>query len=85
MVGHPGTRRLFAVPGRPSAPKIIEQALKVAVEATLAACRGVLEMTGEVLRAPIVPTLVDMSKEADMVVMGCRGQGAVERACAGIG
>ncbi len=37
----------------------------------------------EVLHAPITPALVDLSKQADMVVVGCRGQGAVARTLLG--
>lgn len=40
-------------------------------------------MTSEVLYAPIVPALVDLSKQADMVVVGCRGEAAVARALLG--
>jgi nucleotide-binding universal stress UspA family protein len=57
------------------ARQIIEQAHKVAVEAGSPSRAS--QVTSEVLHAPIVPTLVDMSKQADMVVVGCRGQGAV--------
>lgn len=32
---------------------------------------------------PPVPTLIDLSKEAQMIVVGCRGQGALERALLG--
>jgi nucleotide-binding universal stress UspA family protein len=61
--------------------RIIEDAYKVAVDAT--ATSRASQVTSEVLYAPIVPTLVDLSSEADMVVVGCRGQGAVARALLG--
>ena len=35
------------------------------------------EVTSEVLFSPTVPTLVDLSKEAQMLVVGCRGRGAL--------
>ena len=63
------------------ARQIIEHAHKVAVEA--AAPGRASQVTSKVLHAPIVPTLVDLSKQADMVVVGCRGQSAVERAVLG--
>jgi len=63
------------------ARQIIEQAHKVAVEATSPGRAP--HITSQVLHGPIVPTMVELSKEADMVVVGCRGQGAVSRALLG--
>ncbi|MBS4730740.1 universal stress protein [Mycobacterium sp. SM1] len=63
------------------AREIIEAAHKLAVEA--GASRRASAVTSEVRYAPVVPTLVDLSQEADMVVVGCRGQGAVARALLG--
>jgi nucleotide-binding universal stress UspA family protein len=60
---------------------LIEEAHKLAVEAS--SHGRTPHITGEVLYAPIVPALVDLSKQADMVVVGCRGQGAVTRALLG--
>jgi nucleotide-binding universal stress UspA family protein len=37
------------------------------------------EINSERFVAAPVPTLVDLSKEAQMVVVGCRGQGALRR------
>lgn len=42
-----------------------------------------LQVTGEVLLGPILATLVEMSERADMMVVGCRGEGAVSRALLG--
>ncbi len=63
------------------APRIIEQARKVAEGAVAASWAS--NVTSEVLHAPIVPVLLDLSKDADLVVAGCRGQGAVARALLG--
>ncbi|NIH97023.1 nucleotide-binding universal stress UspA family protein [Mycolicibacterium fluoranthenivorans] len=63
------------------ARQTIQDAHKVAVEA--AAGRGDLQIDSEIVEAPIVPALVNLSTEADMVVVGCRGQGAVARALLG--
>ena len=41
--------------------------------------RGVVDIGDEVSAGPIVPTLVDLSKGSDMIVVGCRGQGPVDR------
>ena len=37
-----------------------------------------IEVRHQVLPAAVVPTLVDMSKDADLVVVGCRGLGGVQ-------
>ncbi|MBJ7338155.1 universal stress protein [Mycolicibacterium sp.] len=33
----------------------------------------------EIAAGPIIPTLVDLSKGADLIVLGCRGQGPLDR------
>jgi nucleotide-binding universal stress UspA family protein len=49
-----------------------------------AAARGSkLQINTEVVFAPLVPALVDLTKEAQMTVVGCRGQGAFSRALIG--
>jgi len=61
--------------------RIIEEAHKLAVDATSQSRAS--QIAGEVLYGPIVAKLVDLSKQADLVVVGCRGQGSV--ACALLG
>jgi nucleotide-binding universal stress UspA family protein len=63
------------------ARQIVEDARKVAVEVT--APDRASQITCQVLYAPVVPALVDLSEQADMVVVGCRGQGAVTRSLLG--
>ena len=41
------------------------------------------EITSELCAAAPIPTLVDLSKEAQMVVVGCRGQSALRRVLLG--
>lgn len=41
------------------------------------------QVAGEVLLGQVVANLVDLSKRADMMVVGCRGEGAVARALLG--
>ena len=54
--------------------RIIDEAVSIVEEATRAT--GPIRVKSEMYYSAVVPTLVDMSKEADMVVVGCRGQGA---------
>lgn len=64
------------------AHQLLEEALKVATEA--AQPSGGYELTSEVLfDAPILPTMIDLSKQVQMVVVGCRGQTAIARALLG--
>lgn len=59
----------------------LEEAYKIALE-TASPSRA-SQVSSEVLYAPILPTLIDLSRQADMVVVGCRGQTAVARALLG--
>lgn len=63
------------------ARQIVEEAHKVAVDAI--SRRRAQQVTAEVLHGAIVPALVDLSKHADMIVVGRRGRGAVARALLG--
>ncbi|GLP76728.1 universal stress protein [Mycobacterium antarcticum] len=55
---------------------VVARAREVVVDAV---GRGIVEVDGEVSVGPIIPTLVDLSKGSDMIVVGGRGQGPVDR------
>lgn len=57
------------------AQKVIDDALALVSDAAGA---GALEVEHRVVSGPKVPTLVDLSKDAEMVVVGCRGLGGVQ-------
>jgi nucleotide-binding universal stress UspA family protein len=57
------------------AGEFIKSAIKVAEEST--GEHGPVQIDSKVLCSAIVPTLVDLSKEAEMVVVGYRGHGGV--------
>ena len=63
------------------ARKLVADAIKVAEDSVQQGNRP--EIESEVLCAAPVPTLIDLSKEAHMVVVGCRGQDALERTLLG--
>jgi nucleotide-binding universal stress UspA family protein len=42
-----------------------------------------LRVSTEIMWSPLVPTLVDLTKEARLMVVGCRGRDALERALLG--
>ncbi|MCI4675108.1 universal stress protein [Candidatus Mycolicibacterium alkanivorans] len=42
-----------------------------------------VEVTSEMVTGPTVPTLVEMTKEVQLVVVGCRGRGALARTLLG--
>ncbi|HUH69430.1 MAG TPA: universal stress protein [Mycobacterium sp.] len=64
-----------------AAANIVNHAVDTAKSA--AARSSELQINTEVVFAPLVPTLVDLTKEAQMAVVGCRGQGAFSRALTG--
>lgn len=59
--------------------KIVDAAVQRAKEGA----NGSLRITGEVMTEGTVPALVQMSREAQMVVVGCRGRGALARTLLG--
>ncbi|MGO9103827.1 MAG: universal stress protein [Mycobacterium sp.] len=61
--------------------RLVENAERVAREC-VEADRPV-EVRSEVLVSPTVPALVDLSNEAHMIVVGCRGRGAFNRVLLG--
>jgi nucleotide-binding universal stress UspA family protein len=61
--------------------KVLEQAVKIAEDAVPTDRK--ISIASEVKRSLPVPTLVDLSDEAEMVVVGCNGRGAVARVLLG--
>jgi nucleotide-binding universal stress UspA family protein len=59
---------------------IVDDAVRIARESAEGAA---LRFSTETPFAPLVPTLVDMTKQAQMIVVGCRGMGALGRAVLG--
>jgi nucleotide-binding universal stress UspA family protein len=57
--------------------RILAEAVRVVGDIT--ANSGPVELHTELLFSSPVPTLIDLSKDADMVVVGCRGHGAFLR------
>lgn len=63
------------------ADKIIDQARDAALRLTSPDRQG--QVTTEIRRGVVVTELVDLSADADMLAVGCRGQGAVAQAVLG--
>ena len=60
--------------------EIVNDALKIVEDATKG---SPIEVTSEMVNGPAVRTLVDLSKEAQLVVVGSRGRGALARVLLG--
>jgi nucleotide-binding universal stress UspA family protein len=61
--------------------KVLEHSVKIAQDAV--ATDRKISITSEVKSSPPVPTLVEMSEEAEMIVVGSNGRGAVGRVVLG--
>lgn len=61
--------------------RVLQEAVKIAEDATRTSRK--IDIKQELWHAPPVPTLAKMSEEADMVVVGSYGRGAVGRALLG--
>ncbi len=61
--------------------RVLEEAVKIAEDATKTYRR--IDVASELRYSPPVPTLIEMSEEAEMVVVGSTGRGAVGRVLLG--
>jgi len=57
--------------------EVLRDARRIAEQAT--AGSNAISVDTEVITAGVLPTLIDLSKEANMIVVGCRGLGAIGR------
>ena len=73
----------FRSGSRTRGAQILNDALKTVEDSTKQL--GPVDVSSELMIGPPVPILVDLSKDAAMVVVGSRGRGAVARRLLGIG
>jgi nucleotide-binding universal stress UspA family protein len=64
-----------------NAQKYVDRAVEIAQRSTPHG--GPTHVDSAVLFSPVVPALIDLSKESDMVVLGSRGRGAIARTLLG--
>lgn len=64
-----------------NAQKYVDHAVEIARQATRDG--GLAQLDSAVLFSPVVPALVDLSKESEMVVVGSRGRSALARTVLG--
>ena len=57
--------------------EVLREARRIAERATEGS--HAIQVDIELITAGVLPTLIDLSKEADMIVVGCRGLGAIGR------
>jgi nucleotide-binding universal stress UspA family protein len=65
---------------REAGRKLLDDALQTVAEATAGQS---VDVATDMITGPTVPTLVELSKEARMIVVGCRGHGALARGILG--
>ncbi len=61
--------------------RVLEEAVKIAEDSTKTYRR--IDVASELRRSPPVPTLIEMSEDAEMIVVGSTGRGAVGRVLLG--
>jgi nucleotide-binding universal stress UspA family protein len=61
--------------------RILDEAVKIAEDATKT--YGRIEISAGLVQSPPVPTLAEMSEDAEMIVVGSNGRGAIARVLSG--
>jgi nucleotide-binding universal stress UspA family protein len=63
--------------------KLLDSAVQTVQEAHRGCAGHAVDVTAEMVSGPAVPVLADLSTAAQLVVVGCRGQGALSRGLLG--